>query len=112
MVTMPKPLTERQQYWLGHIKAADASGGSCVEYATVHDLDVKHLYQWKTTLRRQGLLPGTAPTSSFVAVTPSSVSIAPINCILNLPNGIRVQIAGSLDASVLGQILSVAHGLS
>ncbi len=36
---MPKPkppITERQQQWLDHINAADASEGSLVAYAAAH----------------------------------------------------------------------------
>ncbi len=38
-------LTERQQYCLNHVRAASATNGTPVEYANVHDLKVKDLYQ-------------------------------------------------------------------
>ena len=59
-------ITERQQYWLNHIKAADASEGTLVAYAAAHDLKVKDLYQWKTTLSRRGLLLGKSSKAAFV----------------------------------------------
>jgi len=38
-------ITERQQYCLNHIRAADARKGTLVEYANAHDLNVKDLHQ-------------------------------------------------------------------
>ena len=76
-------ITERQQHWLNHIKAADASKGSLVAYAAAHDLKVKDLYQWKTTLARRGLLPGKSAKRAFVSVgtlPPSSTS-----CLITFP---------------------------
>ena len=68
---MAKPSTEiseRQKYWLDHIKAADASDGTLVAYAAAHGLKVKELYQWKTVFARRGLLAGKARKPAFVAV--------------------------------------------
>ncbi len=52
---MSDTITERQQYWLNHIQAADKFDGTRVEYAKAEGLKVKDLYQWKTllTLRLQ-----------------------------------------------------------
>ncbi len=37
-------ITERQQYWLDHIRAADAFDGTLVEYAKAEGMKVKDLY--------------------------------------------------------------------
>ena len=111
---MAKPkqsVTDRQQFWLDHIKTADASAGSLVAYAAAHELQVRDLYQWKTRLNRCGLLPGKARRSSFVPVTTASAT-APTTCSITLPNGVRLQFAGNLDATTLGQLLSAASALS
>ena len=50
-------ITERQQHWLNHIKAADSFDGSVADYARAEGLTPKELYQWKTILTRRGLLP-------------------------------------------------------
>ncbi len=111
-MSKPKqPITERQQYCLDHIKAADASNDSRVAYAAAHDLKVQHLYQWKTALRRAGLLPGAKRQSSFVAVSSVTPALPPASCSLFLPNGVRLQFTG-VDASTLGQILNAASALS
>lgn len=104
-------ITERQQAWLDHIKAADASDGSLVAYAAAHDLKVKDLYQWKTALARRGLLPGKTRKPAFVPVARRSSSL-PTSCSITLRNGVRVQFAGDLDAAMLGQILSAANAVS
>lgn len=107
----PKPeITERQQLWLDHIKAADASDGSLVAYATAHDLKVKDLYQWKTVLARRGLLPGKTRKPAFVPVARPSSSL-PTSCSITLRNGVRLQFAGHLDAVMLGEILSAASAV-
>lgn len=103
-------ITDRQQHWLNHIKAADASNGSLVAYAAAHDLKVKDLYQWKTALARRGLLPGKTAKPTFVPVT--TPPAASTSCSITLPNGVRLQFAGHLDAAALGQILSAASALS
>ncbi len=54
-------ITERQQYWLDHIRAADAFDGSLVEYAKAEGMKVKDLYQWKTVLIRRGFVAKPIP---------------------------------------------------
>ena len=54
-------ITERQQYWLDHIRAADAFDGSLVEYAKAEGMKVKGLYQWKTILIRRGFVAKPIP---------------------------------------------------
>jgi hypothetical protein len=106
-----KPITERQQYWLDHILAADVFNGTLVEYASVEGLKVKDLYQWKTLLSRRGLLPGKKSSLAFVAVTASV--LPPVTSMsMLLPNGVRLQFDGKVDAKSLGDILSAASQLS
>lgn len=102
-------ITERQQYWLDHIKAATASDGTMADYAVRHELKVGVLYEWKRKLRRLGLLAGKAPKAGFV---PVAAVVGPSTCCsIVLPNGVRLQFAGDLDATTLGQLLSAAHSL-
>ena len=49
-------ITERQQYWLDHIRAAAAFDGNLAEYARSAGLKPKELYSWKGILRSRGLL--------------------------------------------------------
>ncbi len=50
-------ITKRQQYWREHVLAAATHDGSIVEYAKLHDLKTKDIYQWKTALTKRGFLP-------------------------------------------------------
>ena len=111
MAKRKRDLTERQRTWLKHIEAAASSGGTLAAYATANGLEVKQLYQWKTALRRRGLLPDKR-RSAFVMVATPTALVSPTSCSITLPNGVRVQIAGELDATKLGQILSAANTLS
>lgn len=104
-------ITERQQYWLEHIKAAQASKGTLVAYAAAHDLKVKDLYQWKTALARRGLLPGKSAKAAFVPVATAPLATQ-TSCSISLPNGVRLQFTGDLDAASASKILSAAHSLS
>ncbi|MBA3562420.1 MAG: hypothetical protein H0W33_00120 [Gammaproteobacteria bacterium] len=112
---MAKPeLSERQQYWLEHITAADASDGTLVAYAAAHELNVKDLYQWKTAFARRGVLPGKAGKRAFVRVAtpPPPAAALPTSCSITLPNGVRLQVAGALDATMLGEVLTAASSVS
>lgn len=37
-------LTERQRYWLEHVRACDRAGRSTVEYARTHGLESRAMY--------------------------------------------------------------------
>ena len=85
-------ITERQQYWLDHIRAAAAFYGSLAEYARSAGLRPKELYSWKGILGSRGLLDGAATprASGFVRVVaparPSVVSVMLPNGIITEPN--------------------------
>ncbi len=50
-----KPLTSKQQYWLRHVTAADASDSSMAQYAQSKQLSVRKLYHWKSQLMKLDL---------------------------------------------------------
>ena len=54
-------LTERQQYWLKHIRACEASGKTTIDYARAHGINVKTLYSARKTLAEKGTLPRPQP---------------------------------------------------
>lgn len=112
MAKSQPPITKRQQHWLNHIKAADASDGTLVAYAAAHKLKVKDLYQWKTALARRGLLPGKDPRPAFVAVATPTQAVSRTSCSVTLPNGVRLQFAGDLDGASLREIMTAASRLA
>ncbi|MEE9333507.1 MAG: hypothetical protein V3U65_05390 [Granulosicoccaceae bacterium] len=105
-------ITKRQTFWRDHVLAAAAHEGSIVEYAKVHSLKTKDIYQWKTSLTKRGLLPvGTAPASNdFIAV--QSVDLveaydqAEMACRLTLACGTVIEFFAPLDSTVLPKLLS------
>lgn len=102
-------VTKRQQYWLDHIKAADASDGTLVEYAKAQGMKVKVLYQWKTVLVRRGLLAAKQASPGFVAVQrPKRMA----NCRIVLPNGTQVLFEGEFVAATIRDILVSASRLA
>ncbi len=72
---LAKMTTHRQRYWLKHVKAADLSDTTIAEYAAVHDVSLKGLYQWKTKLLKLKLFSpaASAPAPDFVPVKSSPV---------------------------------------
>ena len=54
-------LTERERYWLKHIRACEASGQRMSDYVAAHGLNVRALYDGKRTLVRKGVLPAPQP---------------------------------------------------
>lgn len=90
-------LTERQQFWLEHIRACGT--GSLKAYAEAHDLRVGSLYEAKKKLRRLGVLEepcARAASSRFVRVSRESVSPSPPTmCRIHLRNGTVVEVAGA-----------------
>jgi hypothetical protein len=116
------PLTKRQRYWLRHIKAADASDGTLVAYAKAHKLKVRDLYQWKTALGRRGLLKtkrAKPAGSSFVPVKPVAAPASPpppmsaeSQYTVTLPNGVRLDFAGTLGPESLLDLLQAASRLA
>lgn len=102
-----KTITERQQYWLDHLKAAEVFGSSLARYAAANDLKVKDLYQWKSSLTKRGLW--SPPNSSFVSVKakPSSTVFSMV-----LPNGIRLEFQGALSVGLIKTMVDSASQLS
>lgn len=103
-------ITERQQYWLDHIRAAAAFDGTLAEYARSAGLTPKELYSWKGILRRRELLdqPAASSASGFVRVIapapPSGVSLV-------LPNGVRLDCHGELGPEQLEALVLAASRL-
>jgi len=105
-----KAITERQQYWLDHILAGEAFNGTLVEYAGVEGLKVKDLYQWKTLLARRGVIAGKVDKpKAFVAVRET---VAANKTALVLPNGVRLEFSGAVDAEMIQLLVTVVSALA
>ena len=105
------PITERQQYWLDHIRTADALDGSMADHARSEGLTPKELYSWKGILARRRLLSERATfekASGFVRVIAPT---RPLGMSLVLPNGVRLEWHGALGPEQLEALALTASRL-
>lgn len=104
-------LTERQRYWLGHIRGWERAGGSMKVYAEAHGLEVREFYEWKRWVAGKGLQGGEVPGGGplFQRVEVEQIE-APV-CRVEFPNGVRVELSGPLSATVLGVVFKAAGAL-
>lgn len=99
-------LTERQRYWLEQVQACEASGKTIAEYAKAQGLDAKAMYAGKKALVRKGVLARTRAVR-FQRARVVSTSLGG-EWRIELPNGVLVAFAGSVDASALSLVLNTA----
>jgi len=108
-------ITKRQRYWRDHVLAAAAFEGTIVEYAALHNLKTKDIYQWKTVLTKRGFLPRVEDktVTDFVAVKPIEqnkpvefYTSAAVQCRLTLPCGSVLEYFTPVDPAALSKLLS------
>ena len=99
-------LTERQRYWLEHIRACEASGKSMAEYAASQGIAVRAMYGGKKILVKKGVL-STAPEARFQRVQVMDTSVNN-RWQIGLPNGVSVAFTGEVDARSLSAVLNVS----
>ena len=102
-------LTDRQQYWLEHIRACEASGKGATAYAAEHGFRVGAMYAGKKALVKKGVLPGTRH-SRFQRVQAEADSVGG-KWRIQLPNGVSVDFSGTVDAGSLSTVLNTAAGV-
>jgi len=109
--TLTQQPTERDQFWLDHNAAQEASGRTAKEYAASKGLSLHALYQARKRLRALGLLAPardiavpakkrtrSKPVSfSKIAVSPSA---ADSRFRLELPGGMVLEWSGDVPESV------------
>ena len=49
--------TERQQFWLKHLRACEASGQTTIDYAREHGLNAKSMYSARKGFAHKGPIP-------------------------------------------------------
>lgn len=88
-------LTKRQRYWLEHVKACAESGKTIAEYAMTQGIEARAMYAGKKTLVKKGVLPHMRP-ARFQRAQVTGNAAGSEWCI-QLPNGVSVAFAGSID---------------
>ena len=85
-------LTEKQQFWLDHLRNCQASHGTIKAYAEAHGLSLPSLYFWKRQLMDDGLLEGSRQTSvRFKRLDMCLTASVPVAGRICLPNGVMVE---------------------
>ena len=107
-------ITKRQEYWRDHVLAAAVFDGTIVQYATLHNLKTKDIYQWKTALTKPGFLPMVKRKvePDFVAINTvqqadpiDSDASHPVQCRLTLPCGSVLEYFMPAEPSALARFL-------
>jgi hypothetical protein len=88
-MSTPLPLTERQRFWLEHLRACGS--GSLKVYAEAHGLELGTLYEAKSRLKRMGALD--TPATRFARVQREAPNAPPSVCRVHLCNGTVVEVA-------------------
>jgi|GEM_PF-428798 len=115
-------LTERQQFWLDHIRRCDAGRIATKVYAEQYNLSIHAMYSARKDLVARGVLRAggrgvtNRPFARFTRVRtkdePQSVPAGATAWRIDLPNGAAVSFEGPLDGSTLRQVLQAAGALS
>jgi hypothetical protein len=109
-VQVEASLTERQQYWLKHVRACDSAGKTTVEYAQEHGIEVKTMYSARKLLVGKGVLP--QPKSSCFQKVEVVSGVADTQWRVQLPNGAVVDFGGEVDGKSLTLVLRTVASLS
>ena len=97
-------LTERQQFWLNHLRDWEKAGGPMTSYATAQGLEVQTFYHWKRWLTKKGLLAPLRKRPRFQRVKVADPT--PITGFrLHLPNGALLEWSGPQNVDELGVLL-------
>ncbi|MCP5189346.1 MAG: hypothetical protein H6988_03040 [Pseudomonadales bacterium] len=103
-------LTERQQFWLEHLRACAKANQTTKDYAQAHGLSVKAMYTARKDLAQRVTLQSmtTAPFARVrVAPSPPTTQWS-----VQLPNGTAVSFSGAVDGQSLSAVLNAAASLS
>ena len=104
-------LTERQQYWLKHIRACEISGQTTIDYAREHGIKVKSMYSARKALVEKGTLPRPEPARFQQVQVVSGSPASDSQWHVQLPNGAAVAFSGNVDAATLSLVLTTVVAL-
>jgi len=102
-------LTERQSYWLKHVRACETSGKSVADYAEAHDINAQAMYAGKKMLVKKGILP-RAHSNSFQRAQVTGIAVSH-DWRIQLPNGVSVAFSGAVEANTLSTVLNTAAAI-
>ena len=85
-----KELTERETFWLEHLRACGE--GSLKAYAEAQGLDVRALYDAKARLKRKDALPTLGPARLVRVERTGHGGAETAYCRVHLANGVAVEV--------------------
>ena len=111
MSTNEHTLTEKQRFWLEHVKACSESDQSMREYAKIHELDPGAFYSAKSVLRQKGVIEsatsGKQPLFKKARVADRSLG----RCRLVLSTGAALEFDAGTDPAWVAQLVRSLGGL-
>jgi len=112
--TTATQLTERQAYWLKHLRACEASGLTTSAYAKQNRLSVHALYQARKELRRRGVLASSHKRSSvtFAKVRAVPAAAREWRWTIRFPNGAAIELEAPREREDQVHLLGLVAGLS
>lgn len=90
-------LTEKQRFWLEHVRACERTSQSMRRYAEDQGLEVAAFYSWKAVLRRKGVLGETAPAPRLFRKARVVDGRSAERCRLVLPMGLTLEFDSGAD---------------
>ncbi len=72
---MTTNLTTEQQFCLDHIQQAENTGSTLVDYAAQHNVPIKKLYDWRSRLRKQGIIAIALLVSPVIKPKPAFAKV-------------------------------------
>jgi hypothetical protein len=102
-------LSERQRYWLDHVRGCEESGQATKVYAESHGLSTSLLYSWRKRLAERGLWPVRTRRFQRVQISPPATLASEWR--ITLPNGVQVVFSGPVSGSEVSTVLTAAMGV-
>ena len=102
-----KPLTNKQQFWLSHIQAAQTSQMTLTDYAQANGLAVKDLYNARWKLKKSGHLQASVESRSFVRAQQKPIRVnRNAHVVIVFDNGIQCQLSAEMGdlSGILNQL--------
>ncbi|MEO5366927.1 MAG: hypothetical protein H7831_11365 [Magnetococcus sp. WYHC-3] len=101
-------LSDRQRYWLDHLRCCQSEAGTITGYAGAHGLSLPSLYFWKRKLTAMGLLEGAGGVRSRFQRLELTTSSPASACRIRFPNGLTVEWSGQGGEVLTSVLRSVA----
>ncbi len=105
---MTKVSTDKQAFWLNHIKQAQDNKIPLARYARDCQLSEKSIYRWHHVLKQRGLLPTEKKTTGFATVkmvSSKTESDTPIE--IFFANGHRLQLNAVNQSTLISLVITL-----